>query len=182
MGFSISWLAFRNIAESDMFARAGFRRTEISCEAFTAPVTEAILRDNWHLIAFNRISHALTKTENLTVLSQGCEIVGVQAEEHVMASAAFLYRNGQYVWEVAHEHENGNRHLLVMGTPPDSLDEIRERLEREQDKSQRGPLPVNYIFDIPIELAERICGFRHDRWGFDWESRPFVVSNRSSSF
>lgn len=173
MGFSISWLAFRNIAESDMLARAGFCRTEIACEAFTAPVTEATLSDGRHLIAFNRISHALTKTENLIVLSQGCEIVGAQAEEHVMASAAFLYRNGQYVWEVAHEHEKGSRHLLVTGTPPDSLVEIRGRLEREQDKPQRGPLPVDYIFDIPIELAERICGFRHDRRGFGWREPAF---------
>jgi len=36
------------------------------------------------------------------------------------------------------------------------------RLRKEEAQHQPGPVGVDYIIDIPLELAASFCGYRHD--------------------
>lgn len=49
--------------------------------------------------------------------------------------------------------------LQVGGNPPAELQAIRAQAEAEQAKPDDG-LPTDYIFDVPVDLVEAICGFR----------------------
>jgi hypothetical protein len=44
------------------------------------------------------------------------------------------------------------------------LDEIEARMLKEQDEAQQRSdgIEVDYIFEIPVELAASFCGYRHD--------------------
>lgn len=41
-------------------------------------------------------------------------------------------------------------------------------------------MPLDYIFDIPLELAEALTGYRHDRRKFSWGTPRFTVVERVS--
>ena len=59
-------------------------------------------------------------------------------------------------WSVIHDCQKGKRHLDVQGEPPPEFTAIRDAL---LSKSKPG---VDYIFDIPVETAKSVTGYRHD--------------------
>jgi hypothetical protein len=38
---------------------------------------------------------------------------------------------------------------------------------------------VDYVWDVPVTLAQRITGYRHDHWRYDWGTPAFVEAMRS---
>lgn len=76
-----------------------------------------------------------------------------------------------------HFSENGTNDVSISGVPPTELQAIRERLFAKQKEPQGGSMKVDYIFGIPVELAFAICGYRHDRWKFDWGQPLFTVAH-----
>jgi hypothetical protein len=89
------------------------------------------------------------------------ETVYCFVEEHVMVSAASLWRDGKQVWRVTHDGQESADHLSTDGVAPPAFASIRDKYlavqaaEREED--------VDHIFDIPVELARELTGFRHDQ-------------------
>jgi hypothetical protein len=53
-------------------------------------------------------------------------------------------------------------HLAEAGTLPDDYAEMRERLVSAQESSGADHADVDYLFDLPIELARLICSFDDD--------------------
>jgi hypothetical protein len=106
-------------------------------------------------------------------LSRGCELIGAQVEEHVMASASFFYRDGTQQWNITHESERGRENLETEGTlPPEFSDAKAAGLKLQAEKGEEEG--VDYIFDVPLEVAERVCGYRHDRSKFEWGEPRFT--------
>ena len=64
--------------------------------------------------------------------------------------------------------------LEVEGSPPEFFEGVRARLLKEQDDNGGTEAKVDYVFDIPVELASMFCGYRHDRWKFDWGQPSFT--------
>jgi hypothetical protein len=83
-------------------------------------------------------------------------------ETHVMVSAAAGWENGRRIWSVLHESDHGIDHLEIEGKPPAAFAAIRDGLAAKQ-KTQGGRPRVDYIFDIPINLAAAITGFHYER-------------------
>jgi hypothetical protein len=100
-----------------------------------------------------------------------------QAPNHegVMFSAAYGYDRGNARWSVVHNAQEGISDLSVSGAPPTELERIRERLSKQQSDAGGDAADVDYIFDIPVELAATVCGYRHDQWKFDWGEPRFNV-------
>jgi hypothetical protein len=90
-----------------------------------------------------------------------------------MASAALLYKNGRRVWTVTHESERGRYDLSVDGHPPDLFRDLRDSLLKQQDSAGGENADVDFVFDVPVQLAAELCGYRHDRWKFDWGEPVF---------
>ena len=51
---------------------------------------------------------------------------------------------------------------------------MRDDLLKQQDAEGGSKALVDYVFDIPVRLAEDLCGYRHDRWKFDWGQPVFT--------
>jgi len=83
-------------------------------------------------------------------------------EEHVMCSCTAGWREGRLVWSVDHFADRGVENLQVKGEPPAPFAAIRDRLRGEQAAAGGQKAGVDYIFDIPVELAEILTGYRHD--------------------
>ena len=86
------------------------------------------------------------------------EIIICDVEEHVMFASVSAFRDGTLNWRLVHDAQQAGDHLLVEGTPPESLTQIRT----EQFARVRADREVDFIFDIPILVAQGLVGFRHD--------------------
>jgi hypothetical protein len=121
----------------------------------------AALPDGWYTVVFDRYDHPLLGDDVLNVLSDGCELVAAGAEEHVMVSFAEGWRDGARTWSVTHDSEQGIEHLDAAGALPESFQAIRSERLAEQEAAGGAEADVDYVFDVPLEVARLITGFSH---------------------
>lgn len=174
MSYSISWLGVRGTPKAEVLARLCLRDTDESDEANESPVSGAELPTGWYVLFLNDLTHPFVAPRALQKLSEGCEVVGCQIEEHVMFSAAFHYSDGRHGWSITHESYKGLYNLEVEGSASAFVAELHAGARSHQDKEGGENAGVDYIFDVPLEAAERLCGYRHDRWKFDWGEPQFT--------
>ena len=98
-----------------------------------------------------------------------------------MYSAVHGAEDGIELWSVIHDAQQSLHHLSVSGDPPEEFLAIKGRLFGEQEKEDAGSAEVDFVFDIPIELAASITGFRHDLWEIDGNRPEWTVIERKSS-
>lgn len=175
MGYNVAWLAFRGLPREKVLAVTGFADTQEPDEYNESPVSGIQHSDEWYVLHINNCFHPLINQEVLNRLSEGCEILGCQIEEHIMVSASFFYKNGSRVWNLLHDCEKGRYHLQIDGKPPEILSDIREILFADQDAEGGEEADVDFIFDIPIRVAETLTGFVHNGHD-DLEGRPLSTA------
>jgi hypothetical protein len=174
MGYSISWIAVRRKQKSDFLAHLHLRDSGGSDEANESPVSGAALPTGWYVIFLNDLTHPFVTPAALQKLSEGCVVIGCHVEEHVMFSACFHYADGRHDWTITHEFEKGLYDLEVEGAAPDLVAELHAAAQQEQDNEGGVDAGVDCIFDVPLGAAERVCGYRHDHWKFDWGQPQFT--------
>ncbi|MEI8045221.1 MAG: hypothetical protein WCL11_27665, partial [Verrucomicrobiota bacterium] len=68
-----------------------------------------------------------------------------------------------------------NRLLDVEGDLPPAFASIRDRLYTQQKASGRRKASVDHIFDLPVELARDLTGYRHDCHIGELRDKPYEV-------
>jgi hypothetical protein len=174
MGYSISWIAVSGAPKAEVLARLHLRDTGESDEANESPASGAELPTGWYVVFLNDITHPFVVPAALQNLSEGCEVIGCQVEEHVMFSASFHYANGHHDWGISHESHKGLDNLELEGAAPSFVAEIHAAAKGEQEKEDADYPTCDHIFDVPLKAAERLCGYSHDRWKFDWGEPQFT--------
>ncbi|MBM3797099.1 MAG: hypothetical protein FJW31_24315 [Acidobacteria bacterium] len=155
-GYAISWLAVRREQEPAAFTALELAPTSTESEDPDAahPWYATRTAAGWTVIwsnlyapdCFSRFTGAFPH-----------EAIGCDVEEHVMVICLEAYRDGELLWHVEHDAQEGPEHLHVEGTPPPEFDAIRE------ESFAAPPDPgVDLIFDVPVRLGETAVGFRHD--------------------
>jgi hypothetical protein len=174
MGFSLSFLAVKGAMPAEIHRALEVTDTGVAStdDDYPAPsVRGAALPDGWYLVLLNDVAHRLISSEEIAErLSQGCEAITCQVEEHDMYSACFGLRDGTHVWSVVHDSRKARDDLEVRGEPPAVFGEISARMRAKQAEEDRRTrkVSVDLLFDIPVELAHALCGYRHDMiagWG-----------------
>src|SRR3954463_14226331 len=170
MGFSLGWLATRNIDPQILYEALQLRPTGIRNPALSSAAMAGALPSGWDLLLMNRTERLVT-VAFLADVAKGGEAVGCFVEEHVMYSAAVGWRAGAKVWSVVHDSEKGTMHLDVAGDVPGPFAAIRMRCEAAQRSEDAREPEVDHLFDISVDLADAVTGFRHDRanMGLDLE-------------
>ena len=79
-----------------------------------------------------------------------------------MFSGTALWENGQRVWSVSHQGDEKLHDLSADGVLPDFFPSVRDALLAKQAAERGVDAGVDYVFEIPLELARRITGFAHD--------------------
>jgi hypothetical protein len=177
MGFSISWVAFENLSKAEVLMRTRFRDTGVPDEANEAPFSVAALPTGWVVLFSSDFDYGTA--EHLAALSSGAVVVSCQVEEHVMFSAAHCSTDTREAWSVSHDSQRGRYDVVTRGALPSAFAPIKMRLNSRQDDSGGAASDVDYTFDIPVELAAEMTGYRHDRWKFDWGRPNFTVVERA---
>jgi hypothetical protein len=172
MGFSISWIAFKGLGKTEVLRRSGLRDAGCKEETPAPSFCLAELPAGWVILFANCFDYVTPR--RLTLLSAAATVLACKIEEHVMFSAAAGYLDGQEVWSVWHDAQRSIYNLETEGALPPELQPIRQRLTGRQDKEGGRNAGVDHIFDIPVELAAALTGYRHDHTHFDWGQPRFV--------
>jgi hypothetical protein len=151
--------------------------TGIPDEACKSPVSVASFPDDWTIVWLNRFDHPFAEDASLRLFSRGCTLIAAHVHEGIMFSAAELYRNGTPLWSVTHNAQDAIHDLQTEGVLPEPFTDIRARLTAEQDQEGADKAGVDYIFDIPLETARALSGFRHDLWRYGWGEPRFTEAN-----
>ena len=171
MGFRVSWIAFHGIGKSRVLERVGLRDTGEADSVNESPLSGAEVPGGWFILFSNDVEFISPK--RLASLSRDCRVVACQVHEGVMFSRAFFYERGVSSCEITHESENGIYDLAILGSPPPEFQSVRDRLMREQNQDGGEDAEVDHVFEIPVETAAAICGYRHDQGKFDWGEPQF---------
>lgn len=179
MGFRISWLAFEGIDKGRLLEALGFRDTGEVDEANESPFSATQLRNGWSIIWSNDFDWAATQPIKLGFPTK--RSISCQLHEGVMYSAAHGADDGVELWSVTHDAQKSLHDLSVSGNPPKEFPTIRDKLLSDQAVEDAASAEVDFIFDIPIELAASITGFRHDLWEIEGYHPDWTVIERKPS-
>jgi len=176
MSFSLVWLAAQGIGKDEFLERAQFEDTGEVDEYFEAEHTGGELDSGWYVVVTE--DAGLLEPAKLAVWSAGGRLVAAVIHEDTETSLAMEWRDGKQVWSVYHDGTADEPQLAVEGKLPEVFDQIRrEMTELEAEVAAQGG-EFDAAFEVPLDLAEDITGFRHDEIGFDDEMPPFTILER----
>lgn len=159
MGYSLSWMAVKGKPPQAVRDKLSFRITDAREEIPESDLTAVEMPNGWYLIVSNHTEQVVSDAAMQHLSSSGCELVTCFVEEHVMVSSAAGWKDGQLRWSVTHDAQKGLHDLDVQGEPPLEFAAIRDRKYSEQAAGDRN---VDYLFDIPVETAGIVVGYRHN--------------------
>lgn len=178
MGFKISWIGFSGIGKADVLSRLGLAESGQIEEVPESPFSGIEIPGGWYVVFANDFlfvnNFESEPPAKLGGYSRECRLVACQVHEGVMTSVAYGYDRGRPIWRIMHDAQQGIYDFTVSGTPPAEFEAIRARLTEEQDSKGGKSSDVDYIFDVPVEVAYALTGFRHDMWRYDWGNPVFM--------
>lgn len=157
MSYAISWVAIRGKSPDVICEELGLTRTGEYDAVPDSPIAGAELPGGWYLVWSNAASDL-----SLSSISKGAEAVEFWVEEHVMACLARGWKDGSELWSVEHFSDKGIMHLEARGELPSQFAELRDQLLKRQADAGKKP-DVDYVIEIPVELARVITDFAYDR-------------------
>ena len=176
MGFNMSWIFVDGINEDALYdaldlAATGETPDEHDLGTSSVPLAGAALKSGWSAVF---AQHALvmdasvgTNPARIARLPARSRCITCVVLEHAMVSYASLWQDGHYVWQIRHDSSQGNGHLEVRGDLPSAFGDFRniamDKQRAEQARRKPGEWGVDYFFDVPIDTAAAITGYRHDR-------------------
>jgi hypothetical protein len=140
------------------------------------------LPNGWFILVINQCEHKFVKPKLLTSLSSLGDVIACSIEEHVMWSVAELWRNGAWVWCIEHDAQKSTSHLSTSGLLPDGYAAIEQEFAGQQKHSGGEKSDTNYFFEIPLQMARSIVGFKHDEAGLEDRSFKVFKEGKASPF
>jgi hypothetical protein len=176
MSFSLAWVAVHGVASDDFLERTGFEDTGEVDEYFEEQHSGGEIPGGWYVIVTSEIG--LLEPAKLAQWSAGGRLVATVVHEATSNSLAMEWLDGKQVWSLSHDGSEGGDQLAVEGVLPDVFEELHQEAVAAQAESLKEGGEVDFVFDIPLDLAAEITGFRHDEMGFDDEIPPFNALER----
>jgi hypothetical protein len=161
MGYAVTWCAVREEAADQLLSHLGLSATGETEEDPESRFSSAKLTTGWRLIWSNKYDCPILM-KGLSTFAGGHDVVACQIEEHVMASSAELWVSGTRRWWLSHEGEDGPKGLETDGELPQCFSAIQKEMEDAQRAEGGVDADVDYIFEIPLKVAQTLIGFKHD--------------------
>ncbi len=181
MGFAISWFAIREENAERFFQSLGLSPTGETEELPDSLISTAKMDTGWRVLWYNEYTCPFLGERDLRRISKDYDVLMCLVEEHVMASSAELWSGGKRKWWLSHQGEEGPKGLDTEGGLPDCFSTIRQEQEQLQAAKGGEKANVDHIFDIPLNVAESIVGFKHDEDSIHLVDKVFMVLSRPAS-
>jgi hypothetical protein len=157
LSIHLNWVAAERADALPLLEELGLREVGAWLDELSSAYAYTVTPQGWLVLA--GASMKLKLETVLPALSAQRPILAGEVSETVMVSSLQAWGAGARLWSVLHE-AGKEEDLAISGEPPAGLTEIRARLAAQQ---ANGDEDVDYMFDAPLELGERTCGYRPDR-------------------
>jgi hypothetical protein len=173
MGFAISWLAVIGKSPEAITQELGLKPTGEMGEYGESFFSGRTLSSGWFLLFINQWEHNFIRPKSLASISSNCEVVACSIEEHVMVCTSELWRNGAQIWRLEHDAQKSKEYISKSGVLPTGYSAIEREFSEQQKHAGGETADTDYFFEIPLQTAKSIVGFKHDETGA--ENDGFVV-------
>ena len=174
MGYSICWLGFKQATKSAVTEILEMNDTGKVSEVDSSEVLCAELPTGWTVVWSNNI--VLWNEEQIASFAKGHNLIAVFVEEHANLSLVLNHSDGKLIWSVGHDPGRGGIYNLEAPEGfPSEFDEIASAMKKRQALAGGESALVDYVFDVPVDIAELLTGFRHDRLMFEWGEPQFTA-------
>jgi hypothetical protein len=176
MGFNLAWFAVQGVDPETFLERAGFEDTGEPDEYFEAAHSGGEMAGGWYVLVTDNAG--LADAARLSKWSAGGRLIACVILEDQTTSLSMEWRDGRQVWSVYWDGGAGHKQLQVEGALPESFEAIHAditALQAEMDREANEGEGTDIVFELPLDLAEEITGFRHDQIGFDEDIPVFNV-------
>lgn len=163
MGYSLSWLAVKGKPPQAVRDELAFRLAGKREEIPEADLSAVEMPSGWYLIVANHSEQVASDAAMQRLSSSGGELVTCFVEEHVMFSSASSWKDGRKSWSVIHNAQERRDHLDTQGDLPAAFNSILCQFKTKQQDADANKRRVDFIFDVPVELARGLVGYRHDK-------------------
>lgn len=92
-----------------------------------------------------------------------------------MFSSAEFWVHGEKVWSVEHDAQQDMRHLKTEGTLPATYNIAAAEAAEQQDAEDLGAKEVDFYFEVPLQIANEVVGFKHDEENAALDHNHFEV-------
>ena len=173
MADALTWIAVQGMPTERIRSILGLKPTGRSSPGFDWEFGGAALANGWQLIVqgFENEASGFREADLRDLAAEGTLVVCV-VDEYALRSRTSGWTRGREAWSVTHDGADpSGAHLAVTGEVPPALEAIRARIYAEQNDADRAAeqgtdgghgLEVDLIFELPIDLARELTGFRHD--------------------
>lgn len=182
MGYAISWLAVKDVDSERLLKNLELNPTGETVGIGKATFTGRAMPSGWFVLVMNKYDHKFVKPETMASLSHLADVIACSIEEHVMCSTAEFWRDGTRVWHAEHDAQQGMCHISVMGPMPDKYAAIAEEFSEKQKQSGGENSDTDYFFEIPLQTAKSIVGFKHDETEQEFGYFQIFRGGSASSF
>ena len=79
-----------------------------------------------------------------------------------MFSSCTYWNKGRKVWSVRHDGDRGALNIVNSGKLPKNYSSLKNELLEKQKAEGGESAEVDYIFELPLEMAKQVVGFKHD--------------------
>ena len=171
MGFRVLLIAISGKEPGTIHDELGVVPTQQFEESAESPVVGVSLSNGSYLLYINDSELTVPRDDVFARLSKNARLLACYANETCMESIATSWENGLSKWSVHHDSQQGIEHLETSGTLPSQFFSIRKKALAQQKSGN----DTDYVFDIPVELAKEVGGFRYDCDIEGAEGKPFQV-------
>jgi hypothetical protein len=179
MGWAITWCAVREDKAEQFLSQLGLSPTGETEEHPQSLISTAKLDTGWRIVWYDQYDCPFLRPQQLGALSSDKDVLLCLIEEHSMASSAEMWSQGERKWWLSHEGDDGPKGLSTDGDLPEPFTAIRKAMEEAQVAAGGEDANVDYIFEIPLKLAEALVGFKHDEQDTHVIGGQYVVLSRA---
>jgi len=155
MGMAFSWLSTASLSPAEVLSALSLDDTGAAVSAGECDVAGAALPQGGYVVVANAFWHALIHPTKLASLSLKAPVIGCAESENVNASTAFLWRDGEQVWQVTHMRDEGAGHLDIEGDAPRETAALREQAIKRHRADG-----YDAVYGVPSTVAKSSSGFR----------------------
>ena len=177
MGFNMSWVCVDGIDQEALYEALDLAPTDGILNRYDLgtsrmPLAGATLKSGWCAVfaKYELVMDLTTGTNppRLRRLPAKSRSITCVVLEGPMVSYASLWQGGRHTWKIQHNRSQGVWHLEASGDLPPEFSGFRDiamdKQRAQQESRGPGEWGVDYVFDVPLDTAATITGYRHDRW------------------